>query len=97
MAKQKTEPAAEPHLLEYPEQDYAKEKFSDSEIIVVGSNHCWGRAELLEEAIKNASRPQYYVAYIAKRGTGVSEFDGALTFDKGSAPRVIAKRLPKGK
>jgi len=59
---------------------------------VVGNNHCWGKGDTLEEALKYASRPAKYVAYIAKPDTTVSEFDGSLTWTRGFAPKLIASR-----
>lgn len=66
------------------------ERFADTVIIVIGNNHCWGKGATLEEARRNASRPAKYVAYIAAADTRVSEFDGALTWTRGHAPRLIA-------
>jgi len=64
----------------------------DWDVIVVGDNHCWGRAPLLEEAVKNASRPRRYVAYLCHPDTTVSEFDGALTWNKGCEPKLISRK-----
>jgi hypothetical protein len=68
------------------------EVLSDLVVIVVGNNHCWGKGDTLEEAIKNASRPTGYVAYVAKPDTTVSEMDGSLTWTRGFQPKLVASR-----
>ena len=68
------------------------EQFADAVIIAIGNNHCWGKGNTLEDALKNASRPQKWVAYICHADTTVSEMDGSLTWTRGHAPRVIASR-----
>lgn len=67
------------------------------DIIVVGSNHCWGRGKTLSEAMKNAYRPKHFVAYAAPKGTTVCEIDGSLNYPANSTvePFVIERKLPK--
>ena len=72
------------------------ELLSDLIVIVVGNNHCWGKGDTLDEALRNASRPTGYVAYVAKPDTTVSEFDGSLCWTRGFAPKLImAKGVKK--
>ena len=71
--------------------DDGEQHFADCEIIVIGDNHCWGKGEALDEAKRNASSPKRWIAFIAKKGTEVSEFDGSLIWQTGFAPREIAR------
>lgn len=77
------------------DNEQVTEQLSDLIIIVIGDNHCWGKGDTLTEAHKNASRPRQYVAYIAKPDTQVSEFDGALTWNRGFKPKVIECKWTK--
>lgn len=67
-------------------------------VIVVGTNHCWGRAETLSQALKNAFKPKYYVAWMCSDETTVTDIDGSLQYpvDAGE-PVLIDRVLPKEK
>lgn len=67
-------------------------------IIVVGVNNCWGRAETLSQALKNASKPKHYVAWMCSEETTVNATDGSLEYPvKHGAPVLIDRILPKQK
>ena len=66
-------------------------------VIVIGDNHSWGRADLLNEALKNAYKPKHYVAYLCSDDTTVSGFDGSLTYPTDQKPIKIDEKLPKKK
>src|SRR5690348_3496232 len=84
-------PLVENHLVQSRFDD-SPQHFADCCIIVIGNNHCWGKGDTLSEALRNASRPSKYIAYIGKNDTTVSEMDGALTWSKGFAPREIDRK-----
>ena len=87
-------PAAKDPLLQHcaVETKSIPQHFANCCIIVVGNNHCWGKAPTLEEALKFAGKPKAYIAFIATNDTTVSEFDGALQWKTGFAPREIARK-----
>lgn len=62
------------------------------EIIVVGDNHCWGRGQTLDEALRRASKPKAYLAYICQPGSPVSELDGGISWYPGFKPKLIASK-----
>jgi hypothetical protein len=66
--------------------------FATLKILVVGDNHCWGKADTLEEALSLAWRPKRWVAYLVHPETSVHEVDGSLMCPKGYAPRKIFSR-----
>lgn len=81
----------------FAEDRETPEALADLTILVIGNNGCWGRADTLEEAFANASRPKAYIAYICHKSVRVSEFDGSLTWNRGFAPRVISRKGTKKK
>ena len=59
-------------------------------ILVIGPN-VWGRGDTLKEALKNASRPKKYIAYIAHPESRV-DFMGNITFPMDYPPKEIDRK-----
>ena len=74
------------------QEQQTPEVLADLVVIVVGNNHAWGKGATLDEALANASRPQKWVAYVAKPDTQVSELDAAFTWTRGFRPKLIASK-----
>lgn len=65
-------------------------------IIVVGVNNCWGRAETLSQALKNANKPKHYAAFLCSNETTVSDLDGSLQYPLAQGEPILLDRiLPK--
>ncbi len=69
----------------------------DVNILVIG-DHVWGRGATLEEALKGASKPRKYIAYIAHKSVYLDEM-GDFCYPAGvpvEKPREIFRHgLPK--
>lgn len=67
--------------------------------LVIGSNGCWGRGFSIDEALKNASKPKYYVAFKANtKRTPImlcTEM-GGLSY-RGEEPVEVERKMPKQK
>jgi hypothetical protein len=65
----------------------------DLKVIVIGDNFYWGKGETLEEAIKLASHPKRYVAYITHPDSTVDGM-GGVSYPAGDSnrPKVIARK-----
>jgi hypothetical protein len=65
-------------------------------IIVVGVNNCWGRAETLTQALKNANKPKHYAAFLCSDETKVNDIDGGLEYPLSHGEPILLDRiLPK--
>lgn len=67
----------------------------DMKIIVVGTNHGWGRGDTLDQARKNASQPKHYNAYVVHPKTSVDEISGSLFYPVDYPPKLIVSKLDK--
>lgn len=63
-------------------------KPEDMMILVVGSNHCWGRGDTLKEALENATKPKSYRAYIIHPDTRVTSM-GYMEFPNDFPPKLF--------
>lgn len=65
-------------------------------IIVVGTNNCWGRADNITQAMKNAYNPKHYAVWLCSDETKVNDIDGGLVYPlKNGEPILLDKKLPK--
>jgi len=65
-------------------------------IIVVGTNNCWGRADTLSQALKNAYKPKHYTAWLCSDETKVNDIDGGLVYPlTHGEPICLDRVLPK--
>lgn len=56
-------------------------KLTDLKILVMGAN-VWGKGDTLAEALKNASKPTHYIAYIVHHSAYVDDM-GYITWNTG--------------
>lgn len=62
-------------------------------ILVMGPN-VWGKGDTLDEALKNATNPRMYIAYIIHHDTTVYD-DGSIGFPPGMHPKEIIRKETK--
>ena len=82
-------------------------KLLDTQITVVGAGGNWGKGETLDEAMKSAASPKYYVAYVAHPDSKVTA-TGSISWPRSKdaikdridiryAPKVICRKERKQK
>ncbi len=71
-------------------------KPADMKVLVIGP-YVWGRGDTLTEALVNADKPRYYVAYICHPDTWVDD-GGCICYPHGFGPKeILRKAQPKKK
>lgn len=50
-------------------------------IIVIGANGTWGKADSVREAMRLASRPKNYIAYLAPKDASVTDM-GSIRYNR---------------
>lgn len=66
--------------------------------LVMGDNHAWGSGADMRTALDNAQRPRRWVAYLAPKGSYISEMGDLVYAHRDARPREIMRRgIPKPK
>lgn len=69
-------------------------KLHDLQVLVIGGNGHWAKADTIEAARKGAFNPKEYIAYIVHPDTRVDD-GGGLLYPSGQTPKQISRHFKK--